>query len=51
MKKLDQINLKELRKNLSLNNENKSTKNLIEDFFDKYLRNSIFNNKEIKKVR
>ena len=48
--KIGSDKFKGIKKNLSLNNENKSTKNLIEDFFDKYLRYSIFNNKELKKL-
>ena len=39
--KIGSDKFKGIKKNLSLNNENKSTKNLIEDFFDKYLRYSI----------
>ena len=49
--KIGSDKFKGIKKNLSLNNfENKKTKNLTEDFFDKYLRNSIFNNKELKKL-
>ena len=41
---------KGIKKNLSHNIENRNSKNQIEDFFERYLRSSLFNKKENKKL-
>ena len=48
--KIGSDKFKGIRKNLSNNFENKKTKNLTEDFFEKYLRDYLFNKKEIKNL-
>ncbi|OUW48714.1 MAG: cobalamin biosynthesis protein CobT [Candidatus Pelagibacter sp. TMED196] len=48
--KIGSDKFKGIRKNLSHNTENKKPKNLSEDFFEKYLRNYLFNKKEIKNL-
>ena len=48
--KIGSDKFKGIRKNLSQNIENKKNKNLSEDFFEKYLRNYLFNKKEIKNL-
>ncbi len=48
--KIGSDKFKGIKKNLSHNIENKKAKNLNEDFFEKYLRNYLFNKKEIKNL-
>ena len=48
--KIGSDKFKGIKKNLSHNINNKSTTNLTEDFFEKYLRNSLFNKKDFKNL-
>ena len=48
--KIGSDEFKGIKKNLSHNNETKKTENSTEVFFEKYLKNSLFNGKEIKNL-